>query len=51
MDMKTQQIDYLKFCDLIGFEQPLKSNKEQARKIFYRTLLKDLQGNMQILTN
>lgn len=44
-----QIIDYLKFCDLVGYEQPIKSNKEQARKIFYKIFLKDLNANMNYL--
>ncbi len=35
----------------MGYEQPVKSNKEQARKIFYKAFLKDLQGNLQTLTS
>jgi hypothetical protein len=37
-------IDYLAFADLIGYEMPKGSDKEGARKIFYRALLKDLGG-------
>lgn len=33
----------------MGYEQPKKSNKEQARKVFYKTFMKDLQGNFNFL--
>ncbi len=32
----------MKFSDLVGYERPVKSDKENARKIFYKTFLKDL---------
>ena len=35
-------VDYHKFADLVGYEMPKKSNKEEIRKVFYRILLKDM---------
>lgn len=41
-------IDYMKLADLVGYEMPKGSNKEQIRKTFYRMLLKDLGGQDNI---
>ena len=39
-------IDYQKFADLIGYEMPKGTDKENIRKKFYRTLMKDLGPNI-----
>ena len=46
-DYKT--VDYLKFCDMIGYEQPVKSDREQARKYFYKIFLEDFKDGVQVL--
>jgi hypothetical protein len=41
----SQDIDYQKFADLIGYDMPKGTDKETVRKSFYKTLLKDLGPN------
>ena len=41
----SQEIDYQKFADLIGYSMPKGTDKESIRKSFYKTLLKDLGPN------
>jgi hypothetical protein len=35
-------LDYQKFADTLGYVKPLKSNKEENRRIFFKLFLKDL---------
>ena len=41
----SQDIDYQKFADLIGYDMPKGTDKETVRKSFYKTLLKDMGPN------
>lgn len=47
-DTEYDKIDYHRFADAVGYEVPLKSNKDEIRKHFYRQLLKDV-GSVQNL--
>ena len=47
----SQDIDYQKFADLIGYDMPKGTDKETVRKSFYKTLLKDLGPNFGQLEN
>lgn len=49
-ETEFDKIDYQKFADYVGYEMPQKSNKEEIRRTFYRTLLKSV-GNVQMLEN
>jgi hypothetical protein len=42
-------IDYQKFADFVGYEMPKGTDKESIRKVFYRTLMKDLGPNLSQL--
>jgi hypothetical protein len=45
----SQDIDYQKFADLIGYDMPKGTDKETVRKSFYKTLIKDLGPNFSQL--
>ena len=47
----SQDIDYQKFADLIGYDMPKGTDKETVRKTFYKTLIKDLGSNFGQLEN
>ena len=45
-DLGKVLIDYHKFADFVGYEMPLRSNKLELRRTFYRQLLKYIGSNI-----
>jgi hypothetical protein len=46
LPLHSDIISYHKFADAVGYPRPQKSNKDENRRIFYKTFLKDLGGNV-----
>lgn len=46
---ETEKINYHNFADSVGYEMPKLSNKDEIRKTFYRTLLKEVGNQIQSL--
>lgn len=42
MGKEYGKVNYHLFADSVGYEMPIHSNKEQIRRDFYRTLIKDV---------